>query len=481
MDCPICQTSNIPESNKFCPTCGYDISPYPLVIGGIPQPFIDKEQQRVAWAKKLWADCQAKIASAKAASIQSQDQFNQQFNQIVSQVEKLTQVQTQLSQQLAELASANMSARLSEIEQQLKQKLEQRLENIVTSRLADLSATIEQQIIDKLNEPLSKEIEAISTAISQLEQQLNSPIAVSPPPKSTTPATSQPSAPNTKISLRTFSFTTVKVDDRGSIVTGERLQAEYFTEDLGNGVTLDMVAIPGGTFMMGSPETEKGRIGFLEIEKGRRGDEGPQHSVTVPAFFMAKYPVTQAQWQAVMGNNPSYFKGANRPVEQVSWNEAGEFCQKLSQITGKNYRLPSEAEWEYACRAGTATPFCFGETITTGLANYNGNGTYGNGPKGVYREQTTDVGSFPPNGFGLYDMHGNVSEWCQDAWHGNYNGAPTDGGAWTSEGDPDRRLPRGGSWYGYPWYCRSAFRAWNSPGDRYVYLGFRIAVSLPRT
>jgi formylglycine-generating enzyme required for sulfatase activity len=268
-----------------------------------------------------------------------------------------------------------------------------------------------------------------------------------------------------------FSFTTVKVDDRGNIVKRESLQAEYFTEDLGNGVTLDMVAIPGGTFMMGSPETEEGRF----------NNEGPQHSVTVPAFFMAKYPVTQAQWQAVMGNNPSYFKGANRPVEQVSWNEAGEFCQKLSQITGKNYRLPSEAEWEYACRAGTATPFCFGETITTGLANYDGDDTYGNGPKGVSRWQTTDVGSFPPNGFGLYDMHGNVREWCQDAWHEDYNGAPTDGSAWTSEEDPDRRLLRGGSWGNYPWSCRSAYRNYYSPGDRYHWIGFRLAVSLPRT
>jgi formylglycine-generating enzyme required for sulfatase activity len=264
----------------------------------------------------------------------------------------------------------------------------------------------------------------------------------------------------------------VKVDDRGNIVKRESLQAEYFTEDLGNGVTLDMVAIPGGTFIMGSPKTEEGRF----------GDEGPQHSVTVPAFFMAKYPVTQAQWQAVMGNNPSRFEGANRPVERVSWNEAGKFCQKLSQITGKNYRLPSEAEWEYACRAGTATPFCFGETITTDLASYDGNySTYANGPKGVDRWQTTDVGSFPPNGFGLYDMHGNVLEWCQDVWHEGYNGAPTDGSAWTSEGDPDRRLLRGGSWGNYPWSCRSAYRYWISPGDRYHCIGFRLAVSLPRT
>jgi eukaryotic-like serine/threonine-protein kinase len=268
-----------------------------------------------------------------------------------------------------------------------------------------------------------------------------------------------------------FSFEVVKVNDRGEIIQRENLQAEYFTEDIGNGVTLEMVAIPGGTFTMGSPETEKERF----------DREEPQHSVTVPAFFMAKYPVTQAQWQAVMGNNPAYFKGANRPVEKVSWNEAVEFCQKLSQMTGKNYRLPSEAEWEYACRAGTTTLFYFGETITTDLANYDGNGTYGNGPKGVYRQQTTDVGSFPPNAFGLYDMHGNVWEWCQDVWHENYNGAPTDGSAWESGGNSSYKLWRGGYWGNHPRDCRSAYRVFDSPGLRNFNIGFRIVVSLPRT
>jgi serine/threonine protein kinase len=119
-------------------------------------------------------------------------------------------------------------------------------------------------------------------------------------------------------------------------------------------------------------------------------------------------------------------------------------CEKLSQKTGKTYRLPSEAEWEYACRAGTTTPFYFGETITTDLVNYNGNSTYASAPKGQYRQQTTPVGSFPPNAFGLYDMHGNVWEWCQDHWHDNYNGAPTDGSAWTDDNDNRSRLLRGG-------------------------------------
>jgi formylglycine-generating enzyme required for sulfatase activity len=163
-------------------------------------------------------------------------------------------------------------------------------------------------------------------------------------------------------------------------------------------------------------------------------DEGPQHRVTIQSFWMGKYPITQRQWQAVMGENPSYFKGDNRPVENVSWEDVVAFCQRLSEKTGKTYRLPSEAEWEYACRAGTTTPFYFGETITTDLVNYHGEYPYAAAPEGVYREETTEVGIFPPNAFGLYDMHGNVWEWCADPWHDNYNGAPTDGSVWQEGG-----------------------------------------------
>jgi formylglycine-generating enzyme required for sulfatase activity len=152
-----------------------------------------------------------------------------------------------------------------------------------------------------------------------------------------------------------------------------------------------MVEIPAGTFYMGSPENEEGRY----------DNESPQHQVNVPSFFIGKYPLTQAQYQAIMGNNPAYFKGNNRPVEMVDWNDAVAFCQKLSQKTGKNYKLPSEAQWEYACRAGTTTPFYFGESITPDLVNCDGNYPYADAPKGQYREQTTDVGTFPPNAFGL--------------------------------------------------------------------------------
>jgi formylglycine-generating enzyme required for sulfatase activity len=192
---------------------------------------------------------------------------------------------------------------------------------------------------------------------------------------------------------------------------------------------------------------------------------------------MGKYPITQEQYEAVMGNNPSDFKGKKRPVEQVSWDDANEFCQKLSQKTGKKYRLPSEAEWEYACRAGTTTPFHFGETITTDVANYNGNYTYASAPKGVYRQKTTDVGSFPANNFGLYDLHGNVWEWCADIWHENYNGAPSDGSIWESGGDNTQRLLRGGSWNSDPRRCRCENRVRYYPDLRDNDFGFRLVLS----
>ncbi len=274
-----------------------------------------------------------------------------------------------------------------------------------------------------------------------------------------------------------FNVATVNIQTKS--ITVERKRAEFRTEDLGGGVTLDLMVIPGGTFTMGSPENEE----------GRRDNEGPQREVTVPPFLMGKYAVTQAQWRVVaalpkvardLNADPSSFKGDNRPVEQVSWDEAVEFCQRLTKKTGREYRLPSEAEWEYACRAGTQTPFHVGETITTDLANYNGNYTYGSGPKGGYREQTTEVGKFPANAFGLYDMHGNVWEWCEDVWHDNYDGAPTDGSAWIT-GNSGFRLLRGGSWSSNPRSCRSACRIRYQPDFHYHFLGFRLACSAAGT
>jgi len=298
-----------------------------------------------------------------------------------------------------------------------------------------------------------------------------------------------------RIPLKTFSFETVTVNKKGEIIKREPKQTQYFTEDLGDGVTLDMVYIPGGTFLMGSPEG-----------KGDT-DEHPQHQVTVPPFFMAKYPITQPQWQAVanwpkikwdLEPDPSTsFKGNNRPVENVTCYDAVEFCARLLQRTGRPYRLPSEAQWEYACRAGTTTPFYFGETLTSDLANYRGTVTYANEPTGKYREETTPVGQFPPNAFGLYDLHGNVWEWCADPWHKNYQGAPTQGEVWDQQNENDNRYQtynienlvnllssnegrvlRGGSWDDDPWYCRCAYRYRFEPDGRFSVYGFRV-VSLP--
>ena len=256
--------------------------------------------------------------------------------------------------------------------------------------------------------------------------------------------------------------------------------AQYFTEDLGNGIDLDMVLIPGGRFLMGSPEDEPERT----------SREGPQHEVTVPTFFMGRYPVTQAQWRAVASRHqvkqkldlePSYFKGDDLPMEQVIWDEAVEFCARLSRDSGRQYGLPSEAQWEYACRAGTTTPFHFGSQITTDLANYDGS-SYNEGPSGEGRGKTTPVSSFPANAFGLHDMHGNVWEWCADNWHNNYKGAPTDGSAWMERNGGQLYTQRGGSWGGSPRICRSAIRSYSyAREDRYDLIGFRVMCEAPRT
>ena len=255
-----------------------------------------------------------------------------------------------------------------------------------------------------------------------------------------------------------FGFEVITVNSEGKEIPSQLGYAEYVTEELGNDISLDMVAIPGGTFMMGSPKGEG------------RDNEKPQHEVTVQAFYMGKYPITQAQYQEVMGINPSNFKGdEQRPIEQVSWNNAVEFCKKLSQQTGKEYRLPSEAEWEYACRAGTTTKYYFGDDITSDLANYGRN-----------VGETTAVGKYPPNAFGLYDMHGNVWEWCQDNWHDNYENAPTDGSAWVTE-KSSIKVIRGGSWGDNPPFCRSAFRNYFSRDYRNNYFGFRVVCVAART
>ncbi|NCS49897.1 MAG: SUMF1/EgtB/PvdO family nonheme iron enzyme [Microcystis aeruginosa BK11-02] len=237
-----------------------------------------------------------------------------------------------------------------------------------------------------------------------------------------------------------------------------------FTENLANGIKLEMVSLPAGKFLMGSPDSDP----------DASDDEKPPHQVKVNSFAIGKYPVTQAQYQAVMGNNPSDFKNnPQNPVEQVSWNDAQAFCQKLSQITGKTYRLPTEAEWEYACRAGTTTRYYFGD-------NDNQLGDYAWGRENS-NNKTHPVGQKKPNGWGLYDMSGNVWEWCEDDWHSSYAGAPDDGTAWI-DNDNRSQYPkclRGGSWNDDPNHCRSANRIRYYPDYLCSNYGFRVACVSP--
>ncbi|MEM9275593.1 MAG: SUMF1/EgtB/PvdO family nonheme iron enzyme [Cyanobacteria bacterium P01_F01_bin.143] len=331
-----------------------------------------------------------------------------------------------------------------------------------------------------------------------------------------------------------FGFKVITVNSQGKEIRSQLCCAKYFTEELGNRINLDMVAIPGGKFLMGTDNQEIERL-FKKFRWEGFRREKPQHEVIVQPFSMGKYPITQAQYQKVMGESHSYFKGDDRPVEQVSWDKAKEFCRKLSQLTGKEYRLPTEAEWEYACRSVISPkgyrsayyqssvnsqewndkyhqPFHFGETITSNLANYDTSNTYANEPKGEYRGRTTPVGIFPPNAFGLYDMHGNVWEWCEDDWHGSYQNAPKDGTAWLEDVHSNRisagqfslkkmsrnlidrllkreslsknsniKVVRGGSWFLDPDNCRSASRTYFSRDSRSYSLGFRVVCVAPRT
>ena len=339
---------------------------------------------------------------------------------------------------------------------------------------------------------------------------------------------------SSKIVLSVFNFETVTVDVRGQVSRQQRY-AQFFVEALGNGVGLDMISIPSGTFLMGASETEGCKAGGFPagyIPKPETA-ELPQHRVTVPAFFLGKHPVTQTQWQAIvalpqvnkpLNPDPSYFKGAKHPVDTVSWQQAEEVYARLSAHSGKQYRFPSEAEWEFACRAGTRTHFCWGDAYNTNFANHIDRLVWSDKkplktrkrtPRWLarrpdldpWRSQTTAVDQFPPNAFGLYDMHGNVWEWCADPWHFGYDGAPNEGNIWETEpddrihllfdefsyqdsrehrsmGDSQARVVRGGSFAMNLFDCRSASRRAikldsNRGSDErdWVSIGLRLACS----
>ncbi|WP_440954009.1 formylglycine-generating enzyme family protein [Methanosarcina sp. Mfa9] len=254
----------------------------------------------------------------------------------------------------------------------------------------------------------------------------------------------------------------------GCTGTGETDETE---SDYTNSIGMEFMKIPAGEFMMGSPSDEEGRC----------DNEGPVHKVTIEeSYYLGKYEVTQEQWREVMGSNPSYFKGDDLPVEKVSWNDVQEFIEKLNEMEGTDeYRLSSEAEWEYACRAGTTTRYYFGDDDSK-LKDYAWYGGYATCEEWkkyidkIMREgRTHPVGQMKPNPWGLYDMHGNVWEWCQDKWHDDYDGAPSDGSAW-EDGSSSVRVNRGGGWFDYVDVCRSASRGGNDPGNRNGALGFRV-------
>lgn len=279
-----------------------------------------------------------------------------------------------------------------------------------------------------------------------------------------------PSTPLTKPKIKTFQFKVAKlrIEKSGFLRKTEQLipsyhrkEAKYYIEDFGDGVALEMLYIPRGKFLMGSSESDK------HFHKS----ETPQHEVNIDPFYIGNYPVTQKQWKAIanlpqvnqpLDPEPSKFKGNYHPVEQVSWNDAMEFCERLSVKTKREYRLPSEAQWEYVCRARTQTLFHFGDVISPKFANYGG-------------RQTTQVGSFNiANAFGIHDMHGNVSEWCADHWHANYKKAPINGEPWLRKTDNQLHVTRGGSHGSLFKGCRCAYRTKESKDKKSVYIGFRV-------
>jgi uncharacterized protein (TIGR02996 family) len=240
---------------------------------------------------------------------------------------------------------------------------------------------------------------------------------------------------------------------------GVRPCVPQWTVALAEGVEMTFCFVPPGPFLMGSPRGEEGRLDTETLHRVALAD----------GYRLGAQPVAQAQWRAVMGSNPSCFQGDELPVENVSWDECQQFCLELGRRTGRRFRLATEAEWEHACRAGTTTPFFHGETISTDQANYDGHYTYGSGKEGVYRERTTQSGRSPPNAWGLFDMHGNVFEWCSGRYGASAGGigVPRAGG---------QRMMRGGSWFDRPERCRSAYRYWVEPGRREDCVGCRVVL-----
>jgi formylglycine-generating enzyme required for sulfatase activity len=433
--------------------------------GMSPQRYIDKNGEKIKLTRAIVADPTRRYR--KAVKRYSQDGVIRPAGRRNLEIERL---KLGLSREEADSIEAD------ELRPYLEYKTHKaEYEQCFRDELEFMDGMLDDRSREELNDLIrqrslkAEDVEAIEQQIMQ-ELDIREPVVV----------------------VKPIAFKPVKLEPVRSPAKATAPKLQPFTEDLGtagklfgSAVKLEMLPIPAGEFMMGSPASEA----------ERSNDAGPQHLVKVSEFYMGKFPITQAQWAAIaktkqinckLETDPSNFKGAELPVESIFWHEAIEFCDRLSRETGKRYSLPSEAQWEYACRAEATTPFYFGETIDASIANYCAQdgkigetvypGKYGNGKLGEYRKKTTPVGYFKDsaNKFGLYDMHGNVWEWCADPWHENYEGAPIDGSVWDASNDSGSKVLRGGSWGNSPGFCRSARRSYGTSDFRYWSIGFRV-------
>jgi eukaryotic-like serine/threonine-protein kinase len=271
--------------------------------------------------------------------------------------------------------------------------------------------------------------------------------------------------------LEMIKFTSIKLNNSGAVIDQPQSHSHIFQEELAKGIFLNMVQIPAGTFMMGASDREE----------DQKGSEQPQHSVNINTFYLGQTQITQAQWTAIFPDRSGKISSNSQlPINSISWLDALEFCQRLSAKTGRKYRLPSESEWEYACRATTTTPFTYGDTISSSIVNYDAARPYKRAPKETCRGKATAVGIFPPNLFGLYDMHGNLWEWCLDEWFADYIDAPTDGssrGDLKTRDEMSQRVVRGGSWFSQGQMCRAASRNSLFASSQHNHYGFRVVCS----
>lgn len=427
--CPVCR-SPYKREHERCSACGWDLQSYSFVVGLMPE-VAQKAQSQLAWAKDLWG-------------------------MLLRDRQQVAQLQLQLKETAAAKA---------QIEQQLGQQLVEKSQ--------------ERDALAEALQAQRSEFDNWQAAFEQLQsQQPASPVApipAEPIPAEPTPAEPTPAPPiqtAQPAAQQLFHFQVITLDEQGNSTCEDR-SAPGFLEPLSQDQVLEMLVLPSGKFRMGSPDEEA----------GREASE-TEHWVEVASCWMGRFPITQSQWRAVanwpqidrsLNPDPSTFKGEQLPVEQVTWQDATEFCARLSQATGRLYRLPSEAEWEYACRAETKTPFHFGQTLSADWVNYDGSYIYGSGIEGLYRQQTTPVDQFQAaNAFGLAEMHGNVWEWCADLWHENYDDAPADGSIWLEGGTENHRVLRGGAWYCLPSLCRAAQRHWDQADHAGSGISFRV-------